>query len=184
MVGLAGLRDVNEHGVTVKLAQMSVAEYVAKFGRERSWGPEHELAKANAKQGRKSGRTPRELLRDYGAGDERSGALWGEYARVFKGRRQLVWSKGLRELLGVEAEKTDAELAQEAQERGSVLVLLDKDQWGHVLANDARGELLEVGRSGDVEAVWVFLSSLGCPRVCVVCGQVDGSGCRASGFCC
>ncbi len=163
MVGLAGLRDVNEHGVQVEVAQMSVAEYLAKFGRARSWGPEHELSKANVKQGRKAGKTPMGLLADYGAGGERSGALWREYAQVFKGRRQLAWSRGLRELLGLEAEKTDAELAAQQEERGSVLVLLDKRQWGYVLGNDARGELLEAARPGHVDAVWEFLWGLGCP---------------------
>ena len=46
-----------------------------------------------------------------------------------------------------------------------MLVLLNSRQWGYVLGNDARGELLEVSRTGSVDAVWEFLSGLGCPRV-------------------
>jgi hypothetical protein len=164
MVGLAGLRDVNEHGCRVQLAQMSVADYVAKFGRERVWGPEHELAKAVVKGGRMGSRTPVDLLRAYGAGDGRAGFLWQQYAAAFKGKRQLAWSRGLRELLVLEPELTDEELAQEQTARGTVLTFLNWRQWQYVLGNDVRGELLDVAATGDVRQVIRFLVDLGCPE--------------------
>jgi hypothetical protein len=78
----AGLRDVNEHGVDVRFADISAAEYVAKFGRERTWGPEHELTKAAAKIGKRGNRGPVGLLVDFLSGeDETAGLIWREYAR-------------------------------------------------------------------------------------------------------
>jgi hypothetical protein len=43
-----------------------------------------------------------------------------------------------------------------------LLGLLTRAQWRVVLANDARGELLEVARSGDWQHVETFLAGIGC----------------------
>lgn len=155
----------SEHGIDVRVAADDVGDYVTKFGHEpikTSWGLEHELTKSPAKIARGAGgRSPLQLLADYAGGDKQAGALWKDYALTFKGQRQLVWSKGLRSLLGLGTEKSDAEIAREQREDATLLAALGLDVWRVVLGNDARGELLEVAHSGNVDEVWKFLGTLG-----------------------
>ena len=157
----AGLRDVNDHGVDVRFADLSVADYVAKFGHERTWDVQHELTKQVTKVGKQGNLSPIGLLMASFEGDRAAGARWREYALVFKGCRQLSWSKGLRELLELDPERSDEEIAGEVREDAVQLAQLDRGQWRVVLGNDARAELLEVARTGDVTVVRSVLSSLG-----------------------
>jgi hypothetical protein len=135
--------------------------YVAK------WGLEAEIAKGPVKNGRVENGvqhySPFQLLELAGMGDKQAAAWFIEYAKVMKGRKQLVWSRGLRELLGLNrVEKSDEELAQEAQSEGDVLLAqLNLTQWRVVLANDARAELLDIADSGDAGSVWIFLEKIG-----------------------
>jgi hypothetical protein len=109
------------------------------------------------------------------AGDRRAAALWQEYAKAFKGRKQLVWSRGLRAVLGLAVEeKSDEEVAAEEVEDAVVLAVLTLAQWRVILANDARGELCDVASSGDAEQVRVFLASLGIEVQPVVWEVGDG----------
>jgi len=88
-----------------------VGRYVAK------WGAAEELTLSRHKKGR-SGRTPAQLLAaSCDEGDKAAGRLWAEYARVFHGRRQLVWSRGLKALAGV-GEVEDEEAARHQQQDG------------------------------------------------------------------
>lgn len=163
-VGAAGLRDVNDHGCTVQPASGAVGDYVAKFG---TWDAAAELAKGATKQGRVRGRSPFALLRDYGEhGDREAGRLFQEYARVFKGRRQLFWSRGLRKLLGLGVERTDEQVAEETTAHGDELLTLDSEQWAVVagqargcdgVRRDRRGELLDIAARGDVREVVAYL---------------------------
>jgi hypothetical protein len=94
--------------------------------------------------------------------------LFNYYARWFKGKHQLVWSAGLRALLlKCPDEQSDLELAQEIEEDAVVLGTLSHEQWTVVLRNDARGQLLEVARSGDWQVVIKFLS-----LISAACGPV------------
>ncbi len=162
-VASAGLRDVNAHGCRVQFADMAVGEYVAKYGRERTWGPEHELAKSGGKTGRVGGRTPMDLLSAYGFDhDEQAGSLWQHYARTFRGRRQLVWSRGLRAELGLTDERGDEEIAADVGAGCRFLAaVMSVRQWRCVVGNDARAELLQVAATGGAGAVWQFLRSIG-----------------------
>ncbi len=162
----AGLRDVNAHGVSVGLAQMTVAEYVAKFGRDRSpgtWGPKEELVRANRKRGRAGSRTPWDLLAAYACEhDGEAGSLFRGYAEAMKGKHQLTWSTGLRAMvLPDQEERTDEELAAAAGEDTSVLAGLTLAQWRVVLANDSRAELLDSLEAGGLDAVRDLLESFG-----------------------
>jgi hypothetical protein len=162
-----GLR-MDAHGYKLDRTYGAVADYIAKFGREPlkpPWGVEAEMTKGHLKQGRGpiEHMTPFGLLAHIYQGEEELAPLFQAYARWFKGHKQLSWSKGLRKrLLGNEQERTDEELAQEQQEDAVLLGRLTRAQWRVVLANDARGELLEVARSGDWEHVQTFLTEIGC----------------------
>lgn len=64
-------------------------------------------------------------------------------------------------LLGNEEEKTDVELVEREEKEIVLLGQLTRAQWSTVLANDARGRLLEVARSGDWQRVIAFLGDIG-----------------------
>jgi hypothetical protein len=150
-------------GLDVQAADVKIADYVAKFGRESQWTTAHELAKAVSKRGRGDGMTMMDLLESYVVlGDVASGQRWREYALAFKGRKQLFWSKGLRALLGLVVEqKDDQEIVEAIVEDAVILAQLDLAAWRIVLANDARAELLDVASSGDAEKVRLFLVVMG-----------------------
>lgn len=84
-------------------------DYIAK-----SWAAAEELTLGHEKTGKSGGRSPMQLLADASDGCSASRALWAEYARAFAGRRQLVWSRGLKARFQV-TEKTDAEAAEAAE---------------------------------------------------------------------
>ena len=92
-------------------------------------------------------------------GDLRAGELYAHYGRCMKGRRQLVWSRGLRADLGLATEKTDQELAEETDQRGNFLAFIPCQQWQLLLADDVQAHLLALGASGDGVAVADFLAA-------------------------
>ena len=152
------------HGCDVKVADDEIAEYIAKWGHEPTkpiWTASHEVAKAVVKKGRVGGRTAFQLLADFADGDEDASTYFLHYASVFKGERQLYWSQGLRELLGLAEEKSDQDLAEEQSEVAIILATLTWEQWRVVLGNDARADLLLVASSGDASAVRSWLAGLG-----------------------
>lgn len=102
------------------------AEYVGK------WGLDHELTKGHVKKSRdpKKGKSMWDLLRDWSdKRDIRAISRFQLFAEAFRGERQLVWSKGLRKLLGLVSELSDEELAQASVEEASLLAELEDDEW-------------------------------------------------------
>lgn len=95
------------------------------------WGAAEEVALGARKKGR-GGMTPMQLLAaSCDDEDKRAGALWREYSAAFRGRRQLVWSRGLKALAGV-GEVEDQEAAQDARQDGQLeegRVNLTADEW-------------------------------------------------------
>lgn len=93
----------------------AAGNYIAK------WGAAEELTLSQRKKGRgRTGRTPAQLLAaSCDEADRQAGHLWAEYATVFHGRRQLVWSRGLKALAGV-GEVDDQEAAQDQQQDGQI----------------------------------------------------------------
>lgn len=142
----AGLEDPSEaHGVRVDDGARA-AQYVTK------WGMDSELTKGHLKKGRKSvnpwdllrahalglehhaiAPELRDVLRGLGIDEQRAGALFLVFFGAFKGSRQLYWSNGLRALLGLEAEKTDEQLAQEEMDKAAALLATLTDEQRHDL---------------------------------------------------
>lgn len=167
------------YGVDVEIGDKKAGDYVGK------WGVIEEVTKSPVKNGRDGGYSPFQLLDLYGEGDKRAGALFCEYAKCFEGKRQLSWSHGARQILGLGEEQEDIELAsqedgeqvrmeledsiqtpgqeegQEGEQGDKTLVCLNYTQWGEVLRQDARVHLLEVADSGDPVRVLDFLESIG-----------------------
>lgn len=150
-----------DHGLRLDDGQKASA-YVSK------WGLENEMTKGHIKKAGAAGETPFDLLRAVFAdsGDKQAAALFREFATVFKGKRQLSWSRGLRDRLAVGDDLTDEELAGQLDEGAEFLGSLSIDQWKDVLSVDARGLVLVVAARGGWPDVLRLLS--------VIDGAADG----------
>lgn len=148
----AGLPEPNEHGVSLDDGSKA-ASYASK------WGLEHEMTKGHVKKAKK-GKTPFDLLRWYlKEQDPKAKKLFQEYAKCFKGKRQLVWSRGLRNLLNLASEKTDQDIAESIDEESVVFAQLTLNVWWVIVKNNKRAEILEVCRNG-IESLHDYLIEL------------------------
>lgn len=163
---LAGLgQDASwEHGLDLKAGDQYVRDYVAKFGRlpklqlDDGWTVQHELTKSNVKLARSpEGRSPWQLLADYGFGDRQAGRLFQEYAREFKGVHQLQWSRGLRAWLGMD--EIESEIEAQAESQSEYLTEVDKASWSEIVRRRLRGELLREAGPGDAFRVQRWLAA-------------------------
>jgi hypothetical protein len=151
----SGGKAPNGHGL--KLDDGSKAgEYATK------WGMAEELTKAHIKKGKDGGKTPWDLLRDAMSGDKKAGRLFVEFAHAFRGKRQLVWSKGMRDLLRLGQEKTDEEVASEVVAEAVRVAAISPKDWRVVLANDMQCEILEAADEGGAEAVFRLIERVRC----------------------
>jgi hypothetical protein len=152
--GRAGLDLPNRaHGLTVQDGSRA-AKYASK------WGLESELTQWHRKRGKVESRTPFDLLRAVSeTGDAYAGLRFREYAEAFHGRRQLVFSRGLKALYQI-GEVSDDELVQAQYEDAFRLGSLNLDEWRVVCQAEARGLLLEVAANGGWDAVERLLDSL------------------------
>lgn len=156
-----------KHGLDLKTADSQIAEYVTKFGHlpvTKTWTLEREIAKSASKRSRsKDGRSPFQLLMDYGDGDTSAGKLFQEYARTFKGRRQLVWSRGLHEQLLPDQEMSDEQLVEQLPDEYILLAQIPSRGWKIILAlpDEVRGRILEIASQFDAAALTRYLSQFG-----------------------
>ena len=134
-----GLSTTESYGIDLQGAE-HVQAYLSKHG---SWSIEQEMTKSHIKKGRESNLTPFDLLRDVlHNDDDYSKELYKEYAISFKGKRQLHWSRGLKDRFEI-IDKTDEELAKEKVEQADLLGLLTSDQWKEIIRKDQRAQLLD-----------------------------------------
>ncbi len=125
-----------------------VQTYVTKMGTEYRWGPEHELVKAHSKTASR-GLSPFDMLRHYDPeiDADRSSrylARFAEYALAFHGRRQLVWSDGLKKLLLGTDGLTDEQIAESIGEADAVLARIPLADWSIIRKHNLQGHVLEV----------------------------------------
>lgn len=106
------------------------AEYIAKFGHDSAWGMSSEVTKPHAKLGgvKQNGdwhATPFQLLtwaeeRDVDGNWTQEAAMaaaqFREFSAVFKGKRMLSWSRGLRKKLNLAEQALDDEVIAAADE--------------------------------------------------------------------
>jgi hypothetical protein len=85
-------------------------------------GVEYEMTSGHTKLARGQNRSPWRILMDSRAtGSDADFDLFRDYALAFKGAKQLTWSKGLKDLYGVNEVEDDAVAAEE--EKGASTVL-------------------------------------------------------------
>ena len=160
-------RYTNVKAFNLKYGHENIWEYVTKWGMyldeglsSGNWSISHEMTKSVVKRAKKGGYTPFALLESSQNGNEIHGKLFQEYFRYMKGKQQLRYSKGLRELLGI-AEKTDEEICNEKIEQSYLFMILSREQWKQILGNDIRAELLQQVANGDIQDVVTFLVKFG-----------------------
>lgn len=130
----------------------AAGSYVSK------WGAGEEMTLGDAKRARGKGRTPLQLLADADAGDDEGAALWRTYAKAFKGRRQLVWSPGLKTAAGIDEMSDDDAAQDEAQDDGTAEALLhiEHGDWtgrrGWRGARHRRARVLDAAETGGAAA--------------------------------
>jgi len=144
----------------------STSDYLAKQDDSRNWGVDRELAKASSKHNSKDkkGLHPAGLLKDYlelsNTKDRMAAGLkWLEYAAAMRGKSQLFWTRGLKDMVGVK-DRTDEELALEQDDRAIDLARLDKEQWRLVIRAQAKSKVLDAAENGGFTAIEKLIERL------------------------
>ena len=154
-------RDASwERGVDVNAERDVSVTYVAKQRIAQ------ELTRSVNKKSRgKHGITPFGMLAKIYQGEKQYEPLFQEYAAQFKGTRQLFWSHGLKELLGVndvaDSEITEEMVQEPTTEAFEDIAVLEWLHWKTVYKHDLRGELLKVASTDGRHGVYEFLLSIG-----------------------
>lgn len=123
------------NGLTVQDGTYA-SRYVGK------WGLDYELTKGHTKKGRNCSLTPFDFLR-FSDGSDNYADLFVEFAQATKGKRQLVWSDGLKDLLGIQ-QKSDDEIIADTEKKSDFLRELSWEIWHLVLHYNARAKVLEL----------------------------------------
>lgn len=151
--------DCNEYGFQVQGAA-GAGNYITK------WGPAEEMTLTSAKEARSDGKnggkgcSPWQMLAYFANGDFSYGALFRTYAMTFHGRRQLVWSRGLKKSVGL-LDVDDEDIAEIDDIPLSVLVtVIEKGLWGRIIHLDLRATILEIFEDDGSDALHIYLDGL------------------------
>lgn len=127
-------------GIGVKVSPPDdtvIPEYLTK------WGLEDELT-SDSKDS--NSLHPFELL-----DEEKYHARFVEYSRAMYGKRRLTWSKGLRDLLGLNVELTDEQIAEKTEIESDDLIelaIIENKIWRYIVNNNLRADVLEHAERG------------------------------------
>lgn len=146
------------HAVDIK-DRCDASDYLAKNDEASHWGVDREIAKASTKAGKASGMHAFGLLALARDGDKIAGAKFVEYAKVMRGKRQLLWSRGLKDLVGVD-DLTDEEIAAKQEDKADLLGYLTVEQWGWVRKAGLRAQLLDAAELSGWIGVEAILNCL------------------------
>lgn len=139
-------------------------------------GAAKELGLANTKLGRKSNRSPFQILRDMFVADLADDVAFShdmrlviEYLLATKGRKQQFWSKGLKAAAGI-VERSDEEIVDDEQESAKILWGLTRQHWDALRKHGFVTDYLrDVAQTQSLSAVQVFFDTMfpraGLPRV-------------------
>lgn len=155
MVTKLGAREPNDdYGFTVLAVRGDgrvLSSYLAKLQEQKPQGKlGAELARGDLKSGRTGSRMPFELL-DTAFDCPDDAALWLDYLDATEGRRCISWSRGLRELLSAEDERTDEQIIEDS-ENGEMVGVLDGETYDELRRARRLPDLLdqlEAAASGD-----------------------------------
>lgn len=157
MLAKFGRSASDDRGVHV--SPNAIDQYIAKFGKEPKpslgkWTLAREVSKAASKRSMVGTHlTPFQIL-DLAEDDLQMAAVFREYASAMKGKQQLRWSTGLRDLLGLAG---DGEDMPEDSESEKIITIPDA-HWQSVVNERKRGDLLKIAVSGTVEDIRLFIN--------------------------
>lgn len=152
--GLAAVQDSG--GLDLRMVTMTadsveaVSHYISKITSE--------ITSPSTKDGRFGNRSPFAVLRDAldtGLADDCD--LWIEWEQASHGRKQLTWSRGLREWAGLHVERTDDEIVAADELHGEDVMAIPAESWPAVRAEVA--DLLDAVELGGVEAAVRWMAS-------------------------
>jgi len=123
-----------------------------------------ELTHGAQKTAKKVGsRTPWGVLDDAILGDADALGWWNDYEQIQRGRRRLLWSRGLRELLNLDEERTDEDLAnEELGDKDDTILYITPEGWAALVAVPYRiPALLDAAEIGGLAAALASLDRWG-----------------------
>ena len=151
-------------GVGVDLRPVTAGDALADYFTKNTYGltpsgAAYEVTGSHSKRLGKGGVTPFQLLeRMVNEGDEKDLERWHEWEAASHGRRQLTWSRGMRDLLALGVEETDSELA-EKELPGVVAVVLSRDEWVNGRWWERVPELLDAVEAGTLPELLPFVAA-------------------------
>lgn len=156
------LRKVND-------ANVEFADYFAKGvydpkSAKAAKSVSFEMTGSQTKKGRrKESRTPWEVLEDFGkTGDFEDWEVFEEYEKASKGKRALVWSRGLKDLFSIGEVEDEDIAAEEVGDRDDTLFWVT--DWSPIAGNASLGgRLLAAVKSGGLAGGLTFCREHGIP---------------------
>lgn len=106
-------------------------QYMAKLQEGSRWSLGTEFTRGDLKTGRGGSCTPFELIGPAHDGEAWALRRWWEWEEVTRGRRCMSWSVGGRQVLGLDDDRTDEELAAE-EVGGEDVCSLEPEVWARV----------------------------------------------------
>lgn len=162
-----GFQTSAEHGIDLR--RVGDGDALGDYFTKTTYaGAAYEVTGSASKKAGK-GRTPFQILGEIVSPNEHSDTdnderLWREWEKASKGRRQLVWSRGLRDLIGLNAELSDEEIVEQ-DHGGDVLEYLHEEWYPSKLASRVV-QLLEAAEADDTgEALAALLNRYRARRV-------------------
>jgi len=154
-----GLYSDIEQAFDVRTASARIGEYVAKFGKMPRAGVSVDAAEMtgrNTKICREGNYSINELL-FRAASDKQARGLFVEYAKATKGRSQLQWSRGLKDLLNIEIIRDEIAAQGIETQTDRILASIDFDTWRNLAGMGLLPQLMTIANLGDENKVnWLL----------------------------
>lgn len=149
-------------GVTVKTS-FSASDYLAKFGSEQKWSTGAELSKSHVKNGRAKSLTMFDFLRLASSSTDikdkqKYSDLFKEFAFCFFGKRQIFWTRGLKNHFNID-DLTDESILDEKIDEAEIVCEIPLTDWSFMrrLSFDFRPILLDWAEKGGAFAVQNYI---------------------------
>lgn len=169
-LNVRGIQPSVRRGVDIRRvrADDKIADYFAKqlYHLKGEGSTAHDVTGSHGKEAKNGNRTPFGVLASLlelartGVLDDSSDAsadssvsrdleLWHTFERASRGRRQLLWSRGLRADLLPDAEDQDDQEVVDEAPGGDMFVVVDVDSWRQITRRRLIAELLEAAEHDD-----------------------------------
>jgi ketosteroid isomerase-like protein len=170
MIGKVCGREPNEHGcrVTVRKDPEAAAD-AAGYLTKGAWSIGCEVEGTHSKEAKRGRFTPLDIVRRYAdaleEGDQRAqdewGALFRRYVEAYRGKRQTVWSPGLKAEFGVRDLDEETAAEGEGEPEVETVAVLGPRAWAAVREHHAEGALLRIAEQEGHEGVRALVARFG-----------------------